>query len=92
MQRLEVSGAVRPTCGSLGVKRLISDEVWMKTQSLPTCNGTCGYSIEKLENVYGSKNCLLCVKLKVFLVHVTEPYGENGGTVAFILKIRIRWR
>ena len=25
MQRLEVSDAVRPTCGSLGVKRLISN-------------------------------------------------------------------
>ena len=31
MQRLEVSGAVRPIYGSLGIKRLISVKVFCKT-------------------------------------------------------------
>ena len=30
MERLEVSGAVRPICGSLGVRRLIYDGVKLK--------------------------------------------------------------
>jgi len=39
MQRLEVSGAVRPIYGSLGVKRLINNHTYLLTYLLnPWCN------------------------------------------------------
>ena len=87
MQRLEVSGAVRPIYGSLGFKRLILSH--SRAVAKVTLHSTCNNE-EGVREVYWRKACIHCICqmfkgsslyilfIQVFLEHLHIPSHKSA--------------
>ena len=74
MQRLEVSGAVRPIYGSLGLKRL-------KVTSYPSVKSCIRYGKYKSVNSYGYVNAESLSILRIDAVCVNKLCEQNAENV-----------
>jgi len=81
MQRLEVSGAVRPIYGSLGVKRLTENTNWPFTKTIRVCfmEGLSAYrTVNTARRVYKTS---LLMPYKAIVAVCSEARTQHINTM-----------